>query len=165
MHRWKRRGGSDLVARPVRHLNPLNVRVGGRRTLDAAGDPAGCNPLRYLKLSTLGLQCSCTGPSVPSFPVQAEGPVPSLRSVGRLTRRADFIPTLTAARLQFGRVQTPEIGVTPASCTPESAQPSHGGLPGDAAIRLQPTVLASQRTRRALELGDQDPVTPPPILR
>jgi hypothetical protein len=72
---------------------------------------------------------------------------------------------LAATRLQPGRVQMQEIEVTPASRTPESAQPSHDGLLGDVAGRPQPTVVPSPRTRRTLEPGDQGPVTPPPILR
>jgi hypothetical protein len=58
--------------------------------------------------------------------------VPPLRSVGE-GRACDVIPTLTAARLRPGQLQMPVIGVTSASRTPESAQPSHGAVPGDAA--------------------------------
>ena len=157
-------------SQPVRHLNRLNVRALNSthgphrpRTLGGAEDPAGCNPLRYLDVSTLGLVLQHR-PLGSQLPLQAEGPVPSLRSVGARDASGGRHSDLTAARFRPGRVQMPGIGVMFASRTPECSA-SDGACPGDAAGRPQPTVLPSQRTCRTLEPGDQGPVTPPPILR
>jgi hypothetical protein len=138
--------------------------VGGRHTLGVA-KIRGCNPPRYLDVSTLGLQCSCTGPSVPNSPFRPRGRCPlSPLPGGQGTRRRRH-SDVAAARLQPRRAQMQGIEVTPASRTPEMLSPPRRDCRATPPAAPQPTVLPGPRTGRPVAPCDQSPVTPPPILR